>query len=792
MIVIIPLGGKGKRFKENKYNLPKALIEVNGKPIISYLLDNLNVEKIDYIFIPYNHEYKSYQFEEFLTNKYKNICFKFFCMENDTKGAAETLNIGINNLKEEKNTSVICLDCDSFYLCDIISKWNGKNCVFTIEDFNSNPIYSYIKKNINEEIIEIKEKDKISNFACTGAYGFESLLSLKEYTGIIVKKNITQKNEFYTSGVIQYMINEGQIFNNVEILNKDFFSLGTPSQLEEYKVPYIFDLDGTLVHTDDIYIKVWNNIMSKYNLSIDTNFFNFFIQGKNDISFLKKICPMINDNEIEKISVLKDELFINYLSVENKDITINGARKFIENNKNRRMGIVTSCNRKAAEFILKKTKLNNYMNFLVASEDCLQHKPNKEPYQKAINLLNCNNCIIFEDSNSGYKSAKQIDGAKICLLLNNKSSEFIKKTNEYKIENYDDFDDLKINNNMNLILKKSIMKKLNSVPIVDIIFENTNIKTGYICDICSLKIIYNNSIENIICKIENEENELSNVARKINLYNNEVYFYEKISQIINIQIPKFYCCVNLNNKQNILLENLNDYKGCFDYNLNNNIDMLLLVVKNITEMHNRFYFKSEQEVIPIMKNLLKINEIKYYKELIDNRYDNFIKNNLILLSEKDREILHRIYLNYEKLINLSSSFPLSFCHGDLKSPNIFYKEESNKNITPFFLDWQYIHLNKGISDIVFLLVESTEFDENLINVVIYYYFNKSINYKNIEKLLFDFKVSLCVFPFFVLVWFNSENRDNLLDKVFPINFMKNTLKFYNKFLDQEFFKSITL
>ena len=44
--------------------------------------------------------------------------------------------------------------------------------------------------------------------------------------------------------------------------------------------------------------------------------------------------------------------------------------------------------------------------------------------------------------------------------------------------------------------------------------------------------------------------------------------------------------------------------------------------------------------------------------------------------------------------------------------------------------------------------------------------------------------------FFVMVWFNSENRENLLDKVFPINFMKNTLKFYNKYLDDEFFKSI--
>ena len=138
----------------------------------------------------------------------------------------------------------------------------------------------------------------------------------------------------------------------------------------------------------------------------------------------------------------------------------------------------------------------------------------------------------------------------------------------------------------------------------------------------------------------------------------------------------------------------------------------------------------------------------------------------------------------------AGSFPLNFCHGDLKSPNIYYKEEFNTTITPIFLDWQYIHLNKGISDIVFLLVESTNYNEELIDIIIKYYYKKSIMYEKIEDLLYDFKISLCIFPFFVMVWFNSENRDNLLDKVFPINFMKNTLKFYNKFLDDNFFNSL--
>ena len=46
MIVIIPIGGTGQRFKKNGYSKPKALIHVYGRPMIYYLLDNLNLEKV--------------------------------------------------------------------------------------------------------------------------------------------------------------------------------------------------------------------------------------------------------------------------------------------------------------------------------------------------------------------------------------------------------------------------------------------------------------------------------------------------------------------------------------------------------------------------------------------------------------------------------------------------------------------------------------------------------------------------------------------------------------------------
>lgn len=791
MIIIIPIGGIGQRFKDNGYTEPKALINVVGKNIIFHLLDNLKLDKIEYIFIPYNSEYKHYNFEETIQKHYPHISFKFYCLNNNTRGAAETINIGINKLGETRDIPVICLDSDNFYLSDIISEWNGENCVFTFEDFNKNPIYSYIEYNNKKQIINIKEKEKISNYACSGAYGFKSIEELKKYSFKIIEQGILQKNEFYTSGVIKEMLNDGSIFKNIQIQNKDFFSLGTPEQLEEYSHPFIFDLDGTLVDTDDIYVKVWNDIMKKYNLFIDNGFFKYFIQGKNDFLFLKNIFPSINDKEIDEIRILKDELFINYLKDYDKDIMVDGAKNFIENNKNRRMGIVTSCNKTAAKFILEKTNLQEYMQFLIASDDCNKHKPNKEPYQRAVDILQCNDkYTIFEDSNSGYKSAKQMDGAKICLVLNNKSSEYILSSSEYKIKSYNDFDISKLGMNKILGFKDLIIKKLDTIPIIDVVTNEINMKTGYICDIKSLSLILNNSIENVVIKIENDDNDLSNVARKLNLYSNEVFFYKNLSTIVNIDIPKFYCDLFINNKRSILLENLNDYEGVFDLNLNKHIDLLLLVVKNVSEMHNRFYFKNREEIIPIMKNVIVINKITYFTELVHIKFEQFIEINRVFLTDKSNKILNNIYNNYSKLINRAGTFPLNFCHGDLKSPNIFYKKESNRVLSPIFLDWQYIHFNKGISDIVFLLVESTDFDEMLIDIIIKYYYKKTIMYEKIDDLLFDFKISLCIFPFFVMVWFNSEDRENLLDKVFPIKFMQNVLKFYNKYLDEEFFNSI--
>ena len=120
MFIIIPLGGIGNRFKNNEYNEPKALIKIFGRPMIFYLIDCLNIENINFIYIPYNLEYQKYRFEDLLRKEYPNIIFKFLCLKNNTGGAAETLKIALEKIDIE-DQPILSLDGDNFFSKDIVS-----------------------------------------------------------------------------------------------------------------------------------------------------------------------------------------------------------------------------------------------------------------------------------------------------------------------------------------------------------------------------------------------------------------------------------------------------------------------------------------------------------------------------------------------------------------------------------------------------------------------------------------------------------------------------------------------
>lgn len=558
----------------------------------------------------------------------------------------------------------------------------------------------------------------------------------------------------------------------------------------------LFDLDGTLVNTDHIYVEVWNQILQEKGLLVDNNFFEYFIRGKSDVTFVRYLIPGISDNDLELMSKRKDELFSLKLEDVNVDDILNeDVLTFVESVKDSKMAIVTSCNRTAALKILEVTGLDKFIKLTVSADDCEKHKPHPEPYCKAASMLGVqtHECIIFEDSLTGYISAIGSKPHKVFLYTGNGGFPECNKLAPSTFCTYNGLSLSSLLSDDGLSGLERYAKMLGAclrhLPVKNVVQNTEILKTGYICDINSFDVIYaNQQMERVVLKMSNLDNELADVAKQLNMYEVEVYFYENIAPIIrdDVSLAKSYGTLRDGQRVGIILEDLRKYKGTFGKNLNADINMLLEIVLATQQMHSKYYFESGDNIIRPMSKLQTIGQIDYYAQLVEERFDRFYAKNLPFLSDKSAGLVTAISRNFRKILETLSVFPLSFCHGDLKSPNIFYKEDQD----PVLLDWQYAHLNKGISDIAFLLVESVDFDATTATLVESYYFRleNQVRKEYTRKLHLKYlKYSLSCFPFFVMVWFNSEDNEKLLDRTFPLRFMKNLLAYYDFFLDEDTF-----
>ena len=80
MQVIIPVAGAGTRLRPLTYTQPKVLISVAGKPILSFIIDDLLENGItDFVFVI---GYLGEKIREFVENNYPNLNAKFVTQEN--------------------------------------------------------------------------------------------------------------------------------------------------------------------------------------------------------------------------------------------------------------------------------------------------------------------------------------------------------------------------------------------------------------------------------------------------------------------------------------------------------------------------------------------------------------------------------------------------------------------------------------------------------------------------------------------------------------------------------------
>ena len=230
--VLIPMAGAGSRFEQAGYTFPKPLIEVNNKPMIQVVVDNLNIDA-NYIYVVQKSHRKKYNLDTML-NLITPGC-KIVEVDNLTEGAACTALLAkdyINN-----NTPLFFANSDQFVEWDsneFMYKMNETNADGGIVTFKAtHPKWSFAKVNPHTGLVEeVAEKNPISDDATVGYYYWKHGSDFIKYAEQMIGKNIRVNNEFYVCPVFNQAIEDAKEIRTFNV--KKMWGLGTPEDLNYY------------------------------------------------------------------------------------------------------------------------------------------------------------------------------------------------------------------------------------------------------------------------------------------------------------------------------------------------------------------------------------------------------------------------------------------------------------------------------------------------------------------------------------------------------------------------------
>ena len=231
MNVLIPMAGAGSRFEQAGYTFPKPLIDVNGKPMIQRVVENINIDAT-HIFIVQKSHYEKYSLQHTL-NLISPGC-KIVQVDGVTEGAACTTLLAKEYINNDEPlvlaNSDQYVDCDSsqyMYSC-MTDDING-----SILTFNStHPKWSYAKTNDQGFVTEVAEKKPISENATVGIYFWKKGKEYVECAASKINKNIRVNNEIYVCPVYNEAILKNAKIKTFHI--EKMWGLGTPEDLDTF------------------------------------------------------------------------------------------------------------------------------------------------------------------------------------------------------------------------------------------------------------------------------------------------------------------------------------------------------------------------------------------------------------------------------------------------------------------------------------------------------------------------------------------------------------------------------
>lgn len=234
--IVLPIAGRGSRFANVGYRLPKPLIDVHGQPMIQAVVNNIR-PKCDhhFIFLALQDHLDDLGLREIL-NEIAPGC-SIVPVDKVTEGPACTVLLA-RELIDNKDQLMIAnsdqwVDLDINDYINVLKEESLDGLIMTM--WADDPKWSFVEMD-NEKVIRVVEKEVISNEATVGIYNFKRGSDFVRAADAMIAKNLRVNNEFYVAPVYnELIVNKSNIA--VYNIGKEFdgmYGLGIPTDLTKF------------------------------------------------------------------------------------------------------------------------------------------------------------------------------------------------------------------------------------------------------------------------------------------------------------------------------------------------------------------------------------------------------------------------------------------------------------------------------------------------------------------------------------------------------------------------------
>jgi len=216
MKALIPVAGVGTQLRPHTYTQPKPLLPVAGKPIISFIIDQLvEIGIKDFVFVI---GYLGDKIRNYIEKNHQNINQEYV-QQPERLGLGHAVWTARAQFANEDELFIVL--GDTIFDVDLKLLLAQPHSVLGIKKVDDPRNFGVAEVDETGKVVRVVEKPKIpkSNMALVGLYKCTEVRQLIAALDHNIKNDIKTKGEFQLTDGIQYMIENGAIFSTIHVHN---------------------------------------------------------------------------------------------------------------------------------------------------------------------------------------------------------------------------------------------------------------------------------------------------------------------------------------------------------------------------------------------------------------------------------------------------------------------------------------------------------------------------------------------------------------------------------------------